>query len=120
MVMDDMKNLPGSNPPSWELEIQDQKLSKKLEMALREVMDPELGLNVIQLGLIRKARLEDDSIEIEMIMTTPFCPYAPMLIEMTQNKAEEVLDMPVLIEIGMEAWDISMMEEGTGFDWGLF
>ena len=115
-----MNKLPGSNPPDWELDRQDQQLSKRLEMALREVMDPELGLNIIQLGLIRKANLVDGSIELEMIMTTPFCPYAPMLIEMTQDKAEGELDLPVLIEIGMEAWDMSMMEEGTGFEWGLF
>jgi metal-sulfur cluster biosynthetic enzyme len=64
--------------------------------------------------------IEKDKANISMIMTTPFCPYAPALLEMTRKKAEETIQMPTTIEMGMEMWDPSMMEEGTGADWGLF
>jgi metal-sulfur cluster biosynthetic enzyme len=55
-----------------------------------------------------------------MIMTTPFCPYAPALLESARSKAESVVNIPTTIEMGMEMWDPTYMEEGTGADWGLF
>ena len=42
------------------------------------------------------------------------------MLEMTRVKAEEALGMPTTIEMGMEMWEPSMMEEGAGAEWGLF
>jgi hypothetical protein len=42
------------------------------------------------------------------------------MLEVTRQKAEEVLSRPTAIDMGMEMWDFSMMEEGTGADWGIF
>jgi metal-sulfur cluster biosynthetic enzyme len=92
----------------------------KLMTDLRRVIDPELGLNVIELGLIRDVVLEDEDTKITMILTTPFCPYAPAMISQVKMTAEESLGMPAVVEMGMEMWDPSMMEEGAGADWGLF
>jgi len=88
--------------------------------ALREVLDPEIGLNVVELGLIREIQIQDDRAHIVMLMTTPFCPYAPQLLEMTRRKAQDTLSLPTTIEIGMEYWDPSMAEDGVLNDWGLF
>ncbi|MFN2196566.1 MAG: metal-sulfur cluster assembly factor, partial [Anaerolineales bacterium] len=46
------------------------------------VIDPEIGLNVVELGLIRKLGIDEsaDSANITMILTTPFCPYGPHLL----------------------------------------
>ncbi|NDJ74817.1 MAG: DUF59 domain-containing protein [Chloroflexi bacterium] len=88
--------------------------------ALRTVMDPEIGLSVQELGLIREVQIEDDKQHIVMIMTTPFCPYAPQLLEATRRKAQETLGVPTTIEVGMQMWDPSMAEEGILSDWGLF
>jgi hypothetical protein len=44
--------------------------------ALRAVVDPEIGMNVVELALIRQILLGPESTEIKMILTTPFCPYA--------------------------------------------
>ncbi len=87
---------------------------------LREVMDPEIGLNVVELGLLREMDIQDDHAHIVMIMTTPFCPYAPQLLEMSRRKVQETLGVPTTIEVGMEIWDPSMAEEGILSDWGLF
>jgi len=87
---------------------------------MREVVDPEIGLNIIELGLIRDLKIEDNSAEITMILTTPFCPYGPAMLEVTRQKAEEALERTTIIELGMEMWDFSMMEEGAGADWGIF
>ncbi|MDT8896817.1 MAG: metal-sulfur cluster assembly factor [Thermanaerothrix sp.] len=111
---------PGTNRPVWDAEATHPEACNKLRDALREIIDPEIGLNVIQLGLIRNVRIEPDQVMIRMILTTPFCPYGPALIEMTRQKAEEALGLPTFIELGMEMWDFSMMEEGIDLGWGLY
>ena len=84
------------------------------------MLDPEIGLNVIELGLVRDVSIQTDSAEVIMMMTTPFCPYAPALLEMTRSRAEEALHLPTTIEMSMEPWDPSFMEEGAGAAWGFF
>jgi metal-sulfur cluster biosynthetic enzyme len=115
-----MKQQPGTNRPVWKAEKTDEKASQELKEALKAVVDPELGLDVIQLGLIRQVILEPDHVLIEMILTTPFCPYAGSMIEMVRQKADEALKRDVSISLGTEVWDFSMMEEGLIDDWGLY
>lgn len=88
--------------------------------ALRQVIDPEIGLSVTELGLLREVQIEDDHTHLVMILTTPFCPYAPQLLEASRQKAQEALGVPTTIEVGMELWDPSMAEDGVLSDWGLF
>ena len=103
-----------------EMAEQTQVTEEGLREALREVVDPEIGLNVIELGLLRDADIQEDRAHLLMIMTTPFCPYAPQLLEQTRRTAQNYLHRPTTIEMGMEMWDPSMMEEGAADDWGLF
>ena len=97
-----------------------QSKEESLREALRMVIDPEIGMNVIELGLLRRVEIYDDRAHIVMIMTTPFCPYAPQLLEQSRRTAQAHLGVPTTIEMGLEMWDPSMMEEGAGDDWGLF
>ena len=87
---------------------------------MREVTDPELGLDVIALGLVRNIALHGDRATVNIILTTPFCPYGPAMIEMMKQKAEQALNVPVEMELGLEMWDFSMMEEGAMPEWGLW
>ena len=100
----------------------DQVQSKEddLREALRAVIDPEIGMNIIELGLVREIEIEDDRAHIVMIMTTPFCPYPPQLLEQPRRTAQEHLEVPTTIEMGLGMWDPSMMEDGAADDWGLF
>ncbi len=88
--------------------------------ALRSVIDPEIGLNVVELGLIRNVEVQENHARITMILTTPFCPYGPAMIEQVRSTASQVATGEIEVDIGTELWDPSMMEEGAGGDWGLF
>jgi metal-sulfur cluster biosynthetic enzyme len=88
--------------------------------ALRQVVDPEIGMDVLMLGLIRELDLQPDKAHVVMILTTPFCPYGPQLMEQTRRTVQEAAGVPTTIELSMEMWDPSLMEEGAGQDWGLF
>ena len=86
----------------WQSDSTHPELSEVVKASLREVMDPELGLNIMELGLVRDLQIEEDKAKVTMIMTTPFCPYAPALLEMTRKQAESTLNRPTSIEMGRE------------------
>ncbi|MCB9136312.1 MAG: iron-sulfur cluster assembly protein [Anaerolineales bacterium] len=104
----------------WEMESTHPDLVEPLKTAMREVVDPEIGLEIIQLGLVRNVTIDEQQATITMILTTPFCPYGPAMLEMTRQRAETALSMPTTIKMGHEMWDFSYMEDGAGADWGLY
>jgi metal-sulfur cluster biosynthetic enzyme len=104
----------------WEADATHPELALQIREGLRQVMDPELGMNIIELGLIRDASVSETELHLKMILTTPFCPYGPALLEMARVKGEESAELPTTIELGMEMWDPSMMEGGAGEAWGLY
>jgi metal-sulfur cluster biosynthetic enzyme len=73
--------------------------------ALRSVVDPEIGMNVVELALIKQVILGDEETEIKMILTTPFCPYAGSMIQQVKEAAEEVEDHEVKVTLLAERWD---------------
>jgi len=106
------------NPIKWTIHDTHPDKVQIAREKLSEVVDPEIGMNIIQLGLVRDISIENDIARLKMILTTPFCP--PAMIEMTKAKAVEALDMPVTIEMGMDMWDFSMMEDPSALDWGMY
>ncbi|MBI2776462.1 MAG: DUF59 domain-containing protein [Chloroflexi bacterium] len=73
--------------------------------ALRAVVDPEIGMNVVELALIKQILLGKDETEIKMILTTPFCPYAGSMIAQVKEQAESVVDHDVKVTLLAERWD---------------
>jgi metal-sulfur cluster biosynthetic enzyme len=73
--------------------------------ALRAVVDPEIGMNVVELALIKQILLGEHETEIKMILTTPFCPYAGSMIAQVQEQAESVVEHPVKVTLLAERWD---------------
>lgn len=108
------------NRPEWNIDTSHPDLVEPVTEAFRTIVDPEIGLNIIQLGLIRNVTVENDSAVVRMILTTPFCPYGPAMLENTRQKAEEALGVTTHMDLGMDVWDFSMMEEGLGDSWGLY
>ena len=73
--------------------------------ALRAVVDPEIGMNVVELALIKQIILGPTESEVKMILTTPFCPYAGSMISQVKEQAESVLEHPVKVTLLAERWD---------------
>src|SRR5258706_4638232 len=84
--------------------------------ALRQVVDPEIGMDIIPLGLIRELDLQPDKSHVVMMLTTPFCPYGPQIMEQARRTVQEATGLPTTIEMSMEMWDPSMMEDGAAED----
>lgn len=65
--------------------------------ALQAVLDPEIGISVIDLDLIRDVSFTPEEAEIKMVLTTPFCPYGPMLTNQIQSVSEQAAEMSVKV-----------------------
>jgi metal-sulfur cluster biosynthetic enzyme len=107
------------NRPDWDIDNSNPELVEPLTEELKKVMDPEIGLNVLELGLVRNVAVMDGKATMVMIMTTPFCPYGPALLETTRAQAEVGLQMPTSVSLSYEPWDPSMMDENARLDWGF-
>jgi metal-sulfur cluster biosynthetic enzyme len=79
--------------------------------ALESVMDPEINLSVIDLGLIREIHFLPGNTHIKMMLTTPFCPYAPQLMEEVKNATMAVVPLPCDVEIMPDAWSPELMPD---------
>jgi metal-sulfur cluster biosynthetic enzyme len=82
--------------------------------ALREVVDPELGVNIVDLGLVYRVDVEDDVARITMAMTSPGCPLRDYLQDLVE--AAVTARIPdahrVIVEIVTEPpWTPDLMSE---------
>lgn len=58
--------------------------------ALRAVMDPELNLNVVELGMIRNIELADDKTVVSMVLTTMTCPFWELFVDQVKTALADV------------------------------
>jgi metal-sulfur cluster biosynthetic enzyme len=67
----------------------DQRLLEDIEEALKDVVDPKLGINVVDLGLVYGLHLEDDeSLTIDMTLTSAACPLTDVIEDQTQTRSK--------------------------------
>ena len=93
----------------------------KIREALKKVIDPELGVSIVDLGLIYDVRYEDGEAEVEMTLTSPGCPLAPII----DKKIKTVLaDIPEIKHLVVEIvwdppWSRELMSEELRAELGL-
>ena len=81
--------------------------------ALRAVVDPELHLDIVTLGLLRTVDLSTTPVEVKMLLTTPFCPYGPWLVQQVKETAEKAAGREAKVQVLPEQWTPEMMEDPT-------
>jgi metal-sulfur cluster biosynthetic enzyme len=90
----------------------DQELLEEIEEALKDVVDPELGINVVDLGLVYGLHLEDDdSLTIDMTLTSAACPLTDVIEDQTQTALEGLVDRWVINWVWMPPWGMEMITE---------
>jgi len=88
---------------------------EKILDKLKEVIDPELGVDIVNLGLIYSVEIDDTNILILMTMTTPSCP---MHTYLTTQTADKVLQLYPWTKVEVKLvwdppWDADMMSDAT-------
>ena len=96
--------------------------------ALRNVYDPEIGLNIFDLGLVYNIDVVEEGkrVNIDMTLTTPACPAGPMIIDNAQKEVMTLRDVhPDLEETKINLvwtpfWNPSLMSEDAKAELGYF
>ncbi|MGM9763260.1 MAG: iron-sulfur cluster assembly protein [Candidatus Cryptobacteroides sp.] len=97
-------------------------LERDVIMALRQVYDPEIPVNIYDLGLIYELRVDEGhNVYVQMTLTAPNCPMAD---ELVMNVKEAVEDVPGVVSAEIElvfepVWDKSRMSEEALVELGL-
>ena len=93
--------------------VEGEVTEESVREALRAVVDPELHLDIVTLGLLRSVELETTPAEVKMLLTTPFCPYGPWLVQQVKETAEKATGAEVKVKVLPEQWSPEMMEDPT-------
>jgi FeS assembly SUF system protein len=99
-----------------------QQLRDNLIAALRTIYDPEIPVNIYDLGLIYSLEADADGrVELEMTLTAPGCPVAGTFPEMVEQRLQEV---PGVSEVRVELvwdppWSPDLLSEATRLELGL-
>jgi FeS assembly SUF system protein len=97
-------------------------LEEKIVRMLKTVYDPEIPVNVYDLGLIYRIEVNEDlSVEIDMTMTAPNCPAADFIVEDVRQKVDSIegikqTDINLVFE---PEWNKDMMSEEAKLDLGF-
>lgn len=99
-----------------------QKIQDRIVVLLRTVYDPEIPVNIFDLGLIYDVDVDDNyNATIEMTLTSPSCPAADFILMDVQMKIESIKEIKsVAIDLVFDPqWDKSMMSEEALLELGL-
>ncbi len=85
--------------------------------AISTVIDPEVGFNLVEMGLIYDAVIDEESCDVKVIMTlsTQGCPLHQMITQWVREAVERIEDVgSVEVEVVWEpAWNISMADDNV-------
>lgn len=98
------------------------QIEERIIEVLKTVYDPEIPVNIYDLGLIYKIDLHDDgALDIDMTFTAPTCPAADFILEDVRTKAEAVVGVTsATVNMVFEPeWDKSMMTEEARIELGF-
>ncbi len=95
--------------------------------ALKNVYDPEIGLNIVDLGLVYNVDVaEGKDVHVDMTLTTPACPAGPMILDSAKKEIQGLKDVyPQLENVDIKLvwtpfWNPSMMSEDAKEELGYF
>ena len=89
---------------------------EEVRTVLRSVIDPEVGLNIVDLGLIYGVAISDDKLHVDLTMTTPACPMGEMILDNARHALKTLVPADAGIELELvwePPWNPGMMSEGA-------
>ena len=98
------------------------KIEERIIAMLKTVYDPEIPVNIYDLGVIYKIDLQDDGdVSIDMTLTAPNCPAADFIMEDVRQKVDSVegVNSSVINLVFEPEWDKDMMSEEAKLELGF-
>jgi FeS assembly SUF system protein len=96
-------------------------LKEQIVAEIRKIYDPEIPVNIYELGLIYDVKVQDDTAKIIMTLTSPNCPVAESLPQEVKDSAMQVegiekVDLDLVFE---PEWNMEMMSEAAKLELNL-
>ena len=89
-----------------------ETVSERVLDALREVIDPELGMNVVDLGLVYQVEVDGGNVRVAMTMTSPACPLGEVITDQAERVIQERVADLESVQVNLvwdPPWDPSRM-----------
>ena len=105
-----------------DLSVQKKILEEKIIAEIKTIFDPEIPVNIYEIGLIYKIQIDDDFlVRIVMTLTTPNCPVAESLPEEVREKIKAIEGVKdVDLELTFEPpWDMEMLSDEAKLELGM-
>jgi FeS assembly SUF system protein len=113
---------PEPSPTSSDDPLMTLKLKPRIIEAISKVFDPEIPVNIYELGLIYDIRINADAVvKVQMTLTAPNCPAAQILPSQVTTAVKEVPDVTdATVEVVWEPpWDQTKMSDAAKLQLGL-
>tara|TARA_B100000029_G_scaffold432459_1_gene444672 strand:- start:48 stop:344 length:297 start_codon:yes stop_codon:yes gene_type:complete len=96
-------------------------LKEKVILEIKKIYDPEIPVNIYELGLIYDISIKDKNVSVKMTLTTPNCPVAESLPKEVKDSIMEIKEVnKVDLDLVWEPpWDKSMMSEAAKLELNL-
>jgi len=96
-------------------------LKEKVIAEIKKIYDPEIPVNIYELGLIYDVSIKDNDVSVKMTLTTPNCPVAESLPKEVKDSILEIKEVKkVDLDLVWEPpWDKSMMSEAAKLELNL-
>ena len=97
-------------------------LKEKIIKEIKKIYDPEIPVNIYELGLIYEIKVEkDNNVKVKMTLTTPNCPVAESL---PKEVKDSIMELPEINDVDLQLvwdppWDKSMMTEAAKLELNL-
>tara|TARA_B000000441_G_C21476429_1_gene195731 strand:+ start:111 stop:407 length:297 start_codon:yes stop_codon:yes gene_type:complete len=97
------------------------ELKEKVIAEIKKIYDPEIPVNIYELGLIYDISIKDKDVSVKMTLTTPNCPVAESLPKEVKDSIMELKEVnKVKLDLVWEPpWDKSMMSEAAKLELNL-
>ena len=102
-----------AEPPRFDYQGPDA-LQATITAALKRVVDPELALSIVEVGLVYGVQVSADRVWVRMTMTSPACPVTASIVDEVEGELDRVLPPAYAIEVELcwePAWTRERMSE---------
>ena len=112
LVQDDLPDVTSAGSGNGDYAPAARATVADIEEALKDVVDPELGINVVDLGLIYGLNLDDDgSLTIDMTLTSAACPLTDVIEDQTDTALEGLVERFAINWVWMPPWGMEKITD---------
>ena len=91
-----------------------EPLRDVIDRALQQVVDPEVAMNIVDVGLVCAIEVKDENVRVTMTMTSAACPVADVIVDDVRNQLEGALPSRFIVDVELvwePAWSTERMSQ---------